>query len=183
MSNSSAEIGVIGLGVMGAALSLNIADKGFKLAVYNRDEDSEKGTVSIFLSTNDQNTNIYGFTNLQAFISKLERPRKIILLISASAVDLVLNDLLPLLDSHDIIIDAGNSHFKETETRQKRCLEGEVDFIGCGISGGENGARLGPSIMPGGSKSAFSKVVPYLKTIAAKDFHGNPCMNYVGSGG
>ena len=104
-------------------------------------------------------------------------------MISASAVDAVLDYLIPLLDVNDIIIDAGNSHYKQTELRQSRCLEAGIEFVGCGVSGGERGARFGPSIMPGGSKAAFSTIKPYLNAIAAKDKYEKPCMNYVGAGG
>ncbi len=183
MSNTQSEIGVLGLGVMGAALSLNLADRSFRIAVYNRDGGPEKGTVSKFLADNATHSNIQGFTDLKDFVSNLERPRKIIVMISASAVDAVLADLLPLLDADDIILDAGNSHFKETEARQALCSKSEIEFIGCGVSGGERGARFGPSIMPGGSPTAFSAVEPYLKAIAAKDKNGKPCMSFVGKGG
>ncbi|MBO6792344.1 MAG: NADP-dependent phosphogluconate dehydrogenase [Balneolaceae bacterium] len=182
MSNRQSEIGVLGLGVMGAALTLNLADQSFRIAVYNRDSGREIGTVSNFLAGNASQTNILGFTDLKDFVSNLERPRKIIVMISASAVDAVLADLLPLLDADDIILDAGNSHFKETETRQALCSKSKIEFIGCGVSGGERGARFGPSIIPGGSPIAFSAVEPYLKSIAAKDKNGSPCMSYVGKG-
>jgi 6-phosphogluconate dehydrogenase len=183
VSNQQSEIGVVGLGVMGAALSVNLADKAFRVAVFNRDTGSEHGIVSNFISRNSSLTNLQGFTDLKSFISNLERPRKIILMISANAVDIVLDDLLPLLDANDIIIDTGNSYYKETEDRQSRCSKSVIEFIGCGVSGGESGARFGPSIMPGGSKSAFASIEPYLKAIAAKDVHSNPCVNYIGAGG
>lgn len=183
MSNQQSEIGVVGLGVMGAALSVNLADKAFRVAVFNRDTGSEKGTVSKFLTRNSTFSNIQGFTDLKSFISNLERPLKIILMISANAVDSVLEELLPLLDANDIIIDAGNSHYKETEDRQSRCLKSGIEFVGCGVSGGEHGARFGPSIMPGGSKSAYESIEPYLKAIAAKDANSNPCVSYIGEGG
>lgn len=183
MSNRQSEIGVLGLGVMGAALSLNLADQSFRVAAFNRDGDSEKGTVAGFLSENASYSTIQGFTDLKDFVLNLERPRKIIVMISASAVDAVLDYLIPLLDVNDIIIDAGNSHYKQTELRQSRCLEAGIEFIGCGVSGGERGARFGPSIMPGGSKAAFSTIKPYLNAIAAKDKYDKPCMSYVGAGG
>ncbi len=176
--------GVIGLGVMGSSLSLNIAEKGFSLSVYNRATAGEEHIVSDFLAQNANFKNIQGFTDLKAFVASLERPRKILIMIKAGkAIDHVLQDLIPILDKGDIIIDGGNTHFTDTKRRIDLTAQYGITFLGTGVSGGEEGARRGPSIMPGGTPEGYQKVAPVLEAIAAKDVNGQPCCTYIGGEG
>ena len=176
--------GVIGLGVMGKSLSINIAEKGIKLSVYNRSEGDEAHVVSEFLEKNRAFKNILGFTNLHEFVTSLERPRKILMMVKAGAVvDTVIEQLLPLLSEHDVLIDGGNSYFKNTQRRYADLQKKGIHFIGCGISGGEEGARKGPSLMPGGTIESYALVAPILETIAAKDANGQPCCTFIGNDG
>lgn len=177
-------IGVVGLGVMGKSLSLNIAEKGHQLSVYNRSEAGEADIVPSFLENNAKFTAIAGFTNLEAFVASLVQPRKILLMIPAGfAIDEMLKNLLPYLSKNDIIIDGGNSHYQDTKKRVDFLKKQEMHFIGCGISGGEEGARKGPSIMPSGSVESYAFVAPILKSIAAKDAQQNPCCTHIGPEG
>lgn len=179
-----AVFGVIGLGVMGKSISLNIAEKDFDLSVYNRVEEGEAGIVKDFLATNDTFKNISGYTDLPAFVKSLERPRKILIMIKAgAAIDSVLGQLQPLLSEGDIIIDGGNSHFSDTKRRVESLKKDQLHFIGCGISGGEEGARKGPSIMPGGDLKSYRAVAPVLEAIAAKDANNDPCCAHIGPDG
>ena len=178
------ELGVIGLGVMGKSLSLNIAEKGFKISVYNRSEGDEAHIVPEFLKQNESNKNISGFTDLKAFVESLEQPRKLLMMVKAgTVVDSVIAQLLPLLSENDILIDGGNSHFKDTQCRFETLKKHKMYFIGCGISGGEEGARKGPSLMPGGTLDSYQKVSPILEAIAAKDIEGKSCCTYIGTDG
>ena len=180
---NKSDFGVIGLGVMGQNISLNIAEKGIPLSVYNRIDLNEEKVVSNFLSTNPE-YNIDGFTELPAFVNSLRQPRKILLMIKAGIpVDELLNNLTPLLSPGDIIIDGGNSHFKDTNRRYKQLNNCDLYFIGSGISGGEEGARKGPSIMPGGNAEAYDEVSNILKEISAKDENGFPCCTHIGPEG
>ncbi len=182
MSNSS--FGLIGLGVMGKSLALNVADQGYEVSVYNRAEGHEKKVVSDFLSENSSYQNIQGFTNLESFVLSLEAPRKIFLMIKAGpAIDSVLSQLAPLLSKDDIVIDGGNSHFQDTVARFQAMEQAGIHFVGCGVSGGEEGARKGPSIMPGGTKESYEHIGPILESIAAKDKHGKACCVRVGESG
>lgn len=184
MNNSKSEFGVIGLGVMGSNLSLNIADNGFSLSVYNRAEDAEKEVINNFMQQNSDYKNIQGFTDLPAFVESLQTPRKILLMVKAGKViDLVLNQLIPLLSPNDIVIDGGNSHYSDTKRRVKQLAEAKIEFIGSGISGGEKGARFGASIMPGGTKESYSKVAQVLESISAKDKNGQPCCTLISKDG
>ncbi len=183
MNRVISEIGVFGLGVMGSALSLNLADNNFKVSVFNRGEGDEKGIVDRFLKSNQDYDNLFGFTEIQKFVESIERPRKIIVMIAASAVDTVLDTLLPILDPGDIVLDTGNSHYKESKRRIEHCTNYQVEFLGVGVSGGEKGARFGPSIMPGGSMTAYEEVKSYLEAIAAKDKSNKPCVSLVGPEG
>lgn len=177
-------IGVVGLGVMGKSLSLNIAEKGHTIAVYNRTENGEANVVSSFLKENKNDNTIHGFTNLEEFVAALELPRKILLMIPAgTAIDEMIAKLLPFLSKNDIIIDGGNSHYRDTNKRYDSLKEQGIHFIGCGISGGEEGARKGPSIMPSGSKESYNSIAPILESIAAKDTQQNPCCAYIGPEG
>ncbi len=173
------DIGLIGLAVMGQNLALNIDDHGFRVAVYNRSTTK----VEAFLDGPAKGTNITGAHSPAELVSMLARPRKIILMIQAGvAVDQVIGQLLPHLESGDIIIDGGNSHFTDSNRRTRELAEQGILFLGCGISGGEEGARHGPSIMPGGSADAWPEVKPILQAIAAQ-VDGEPCCQWVGEAG
>jgi len=176
--------GVIGLGVMGKSLSLNIAEKGFDISVYNRPEYGEEQVVSNFLKDNHAVKNISGFTDLQPFVASLATPRKILIMIKAGkAIDMVIDQLIPFLSKGDIIVDGGNSHYMDTAKRVDYLAGKELHFVGCGISGGEEGARKGPSMMPGGSLESYQNIAPILETISAKDKTGKPCCTYIGPDG
>ncbi|TYP98188.1 6-phosphogluconate dehydrogenase [Tenacibaculum adriaticum] len=181
---NKSEFGVIGLGVMGKSISLNIAEKGFSISVYNRISDGEESIVSDFLSDNNFFKNITGFANLESFVASVERPRKILIMIkSGLAVDSIIEQLIPNLSEGDIIIDGGNSHFNDTQKRTNYLKNKNIHFVGCGISGGEEGARKGPSIMPGGTVEAYKEIAPILEKIAAKDSQGKPCCSHIGNDG
>jgi len=173
-------IGLIGLGVMGQNLILNMEDKGYFVAVYNRTsaktEDFARGAA--------RNKNIFPTYSLEEFVNSLEFPRKIILLVKqGKPIDDFILKLIPLLDKGDLIIDAGNSYFKDTIRRNKELNDLGLLFIGTGISGGEEGALKGPAIMPGGQKEAYSLVENIFKKIAAKAYDGVPCVSYIGPDG
>src|ERR1043165_1325849 len=177
-----AKIGMVGLAVMGENLALNIARNGYPIAVFNRDTSK----VDKFLDrakSHAEGQQVIGAYSIEDFVKSIERPRKIILLVKAGgAVDAVIAQLKPHLDQGDIIIDGGNSYYKDTVQREKR-LKGEgLNFIGCGVSGGEKGALWGPSLMPGGDKEAYEKIRPIWEAIAAKVDDG-PCVTYIGPGG
>ncbi|GAA4281555.1 decarboxylating NADP(+)-dependent phosphogluconate dehydrogenase [Gaetbulibacter aestuarii] len=183
-SMNTSEFGIIGLGVMGKSLSLNIAEKGFSLSVFNRSEGDEADVVNDFIKDPETFDSISGFTDLKAFTQSLESPRKILIMIKSGApVDAVIAQLQPLLDPGDIIIDGGNSYFKDTQSRFDSLEKAGIHFIGCGISGGEQGARNGPSLMPGGSPEAYKQVQVILEAIAAKDKNNGPCCTHVGNNG
>jgi 6-phosphogluconate dehydrogenase len=173
------QIGVTGLAVMGANLARNIARRGVPVAVHNRTAAKTREFMSQFGSEGE-------FTpaeTLEEFVAALERPRRIIVMVKAGApVDGVIADLAPLLDPGDIIIDAGNSHFADTRRREQECAERGLRFIGTGVSGGEEGALNGPSIMPGGPREAYAEVEEIFTTIAAH-VDGEPCCAYVGADG
>jgi 6-phosphogluconate dehydrogenase len=171
------EIGMVGLGVMGRNLLLNMADHGFAVAGY--DQDREKVDC---LYKESKAQGVYGATTIEEFLKLLRTPRAIMLLVPAGKpVDLVIDALLPHLQSGDLIIDAGNSHFTDTNIRTQRLQPKGIQFLGVGVSGGEEGARHGPSIMPGGSKPAYERVRPILEAVAAK-VNGDPCVAYLGTG-
>jgi 6-phosphogluconate dehydrogenase len=177
MTNQKCKIGMIGLGVMGRNLVLNIAEHGFAVAGY--DKDTEKIAA---LKSESKGLPVYPAPTMEDFISLLEMPRVIMMLVPAGApVDSVIADVLPHLSSQDIIIDGGNSHFTDTDLRAKKLTEKGIMFLGMGVSGGEAGARHGPSIMPGGPKEAYDKVRPILEAVAAK-VNGFPCVTYIGPG-
>jgi len=177
--DSKARIGVVGLAVMGQNLARNIARKGFPVAVYNRTYARTDELISQFASEG-------AFTaarTLPELVAAIARPRAIILMVQAgAAVDAVIKDLTPLLEPGDIIIDGGNSYFPDTERRFKEVEAAGLRFIGTGVSGGEEGALLGPSIMPGGSQEAYREVEPILTKIAAQ-VDGTPCCTFIGAGG
>lgn len=179
------EFGLIGMGVMGTSLARNLANNGFKLALYNRYEKGvEEQVAAKAIADHEELASAAGFEDLKQFVAAQSTPRKIFLMIKAGPVtDYVINDLAPLLDKGDIIIDGGNSLYKDTERRIKELKEKGLHFIGTGVSGGERGALEGPSIMPSGDAEAYEIVAPYLTKIAAKDKDQKPCCTYVGKGG
>ena len=177
------EFGILGMGVMGRSLAKNVLRNGFSLSAYNRYTDAEKEVIPSLLSEL-QNEDIQGFTNLEAFVESIETPRKILLMIPAgSPVDGVLEELTPLLSQGDIIMDGGNSHYKDTQRRELVIKSSGFYYLGIGISGGEEGALLGPSMMVGGDSLAYNKVKVILETISAKDFNNKPCVSLLGANG
>lgn len=186
MNNPKSQFGLIGLGVMGKSLVRNLARKGISLSLYNRHIDGvEEDVAQTFIKDYAEDLgSAKGFDNLEAFVNSIARPRKIMMMVNAGlAVDAVISELRPLLSSGDVIIDGGNSHFKDTERRAAELESIRIDYIGTGVSGGEKGALEGPSIMPGGTTSAYPKVAEYLESIAARDKDNQPCCAYMGSGG
>ncbi len=177
MSDQEYEYGMIGLGTMGQNFVLNMADNGFSVAGYDKDEKK----VTTF---NDDagEKKIKAFSSLESFIASLKKPRIILMLVPAGKiVDAVINDLKPFLSKEDLVMDCGNSHFTDTNDRIQKLAEEGIHFMGTGVSGGETGARFGPSIMPGGSKDAWERTAPMLKAIAAK-VNNKPCVTYIGKG-
>ncbi|NGX51711.1 MAG: 6-phosphogluconate dehydrogenase, decarboxylating, partial [Chlamydiae bacterium] len=175
-----ADIGLIGLAVMGQNLVLNMNDHGYTVAVFNRTTSK----VDAFLEGPAKGTDVVGSHSLKELVGALKRPRKVMMMIRAgSAVDDTINELVPLLEKGDIIIDGGNSHYPDSERRFLALKEQGILFIGTGISGGEEGARHGPSIMPGGNPDAWPEVKPIFQSIAAKSEEGDPCCDWVGEGG
>ncbi|MBK8882412.1 MAG: decarboxylating NADP(+)-dependent phosphogluconate dehydrogenase [Bacteroidales bacterium] len=178
--NKLSDIGLIGLAVMGENLVLNMESKGFQVSVYNRSTKK----VDDFLGGRAKGKNITGTHSVEELVGSLAQPRKIMLMIKAgSAVDEMIETLLPLLSPGDIIIDGGNTHFPDTNRRTAMVEKKGFLYIGTGVSGGEEGALLGPSIMPGGSKEAWPYVKPIFQAIAAKVEDGSPCCDWVGENG
>ena len=174
------DIGLIGLAVMGQNLVLNMDDHGFCVVVYNRTTSK----VEDFLETGAKGTKVVGAFSLEELVSVLKRPRRIMLMVKAGkAVDAIIEQLIPLLDSGDIIIDGGNSNFPNSIRRTKYLESQGLRFIGTGVSGGEEGARHGPSIMPGGTPDAWPYVKDIFQSIAAKVEDGTPCCDWVGADG
>lgn len=175
-----ADIGLVGLAVMGENLILNMESKGFTVAVFNRTVEK----VDKFINGRGKNKNIIGCHSLKELCEKLAKPRKVMLMVKAgAAVDSFIEQLIPLLERGDIVIDGGNSHFPDTTRRTKYLEEKGLLYIGTGVSGGEEGALKGPSIMPGGSFAAWQHVKPIFQSIAAKVEDGSPCCEWVGEGG
>ena len=175
-----ADIGLIGLAVMGENLVMNMESKGFTVAVYNR--TAEK--VEKFISGRAAGKNIIGATELSSFVESLEKPRKIFMMVKAGkAVDELIEQLIPLLEAGDILIDGGNSHFPDTMRRTAYVESKGLLYVGTGVSGGEEGALKGPSLMPGGSKAAWEHVKPIFQAICAKVEDGAPCCEWVGENG
>lgn len=178
-------IGLIGLAVMGENLALNLANHGWKVSVYNRTvKGIEEGVVERFINGRAKDTGIKGYTDIKDFVESLEQPRVIMMMVRAgNAVDELIEQLLPFLSMGDILIDGGNSNFEDTARRVKYVESKGFYFIGAGVSGGEEGALNGASIMPGGSVEAWPVVKPVLQSIAAKAEDGAPCCEWVGPGG
>lgn len=175
-----ADIAVIGLAVMGQNLVLNMDDHGFTVAVYNRTTSK----VDEFLGREAKGTKVVGAHSLEELVKLLKRPRRLLLMVQAGRpVDAVIDQLLPLLEQGDIIIDGGNSHYPDTERRVQNLKAKGILFLGTGVSGGEEGARYGPSIMPGGNDEAWPYVKDIFQAVAAKVPDGSPCCDWVGPGG
>lgn len=175
MTHQLYDFGMIGLGVMGRNFLLNVADDGFAALGTDINEASVKA-----LNEEGEGMNVKGVNTQKEFVSLLSKPRKIMILVPAGkVVDIVIEGLLPLLDEGDIIIDGGNSHFDDTNRRYADLKLKNIRFLGTGVSGGAEGARRGPSIMPGGDKSAWEVVKPILETVSAK-VGGDPCVTYIG---
>ena len=180
MANSDSKkykLGMIGLGTMGRNLLLNMADKGFSVTGYDKNQ-----TMIDKLEEDGKNHNLEGFSDIEKFIDSLDTPRTLILLVPAGPiVDSVIAELKPLLSKGDIIIDSGNSHFSDTNRRVAELEKEGLHFFGMGISGGEEGARFGPSMMPGGDKNAYNVMKAIFEAIAAK-VNGDSCVTYIGPG-
>jgi 6-phosphogluconate dehydrogenase len=173
-------IGILGLAVMGENLAINIESKGFRVSVF----DVREGVVDNFIQGRGKGRNFCGAHSFEDFVQSIEPPRKIMLMIRAGApVDEVVGKLLPLLDRGDVIIDGGNSHFADTARRVELAESCGILYVGAGVSGGEEGALHGPSIMPGGSPAAWPLIKPILQAISAKTRDGTPCCDWVGEGG
>lgn len=171
------DIGMVGLGVMGRNLALNMADKGFSVAGY----DTDPGKIEA-LDREGQGHPARGFATVELLVSALHTPRAVMMMVPAGKpVDAVIEAFVPHLAAGDILIDGGNSHFRETDARARRLEAKQLFYMGVGISGGEGGARLGPSIMPGGPAEGYDRVRPVLEAIAAKA-EGEPCVSYLGRG-
>ncbi|WP_329903924.1 decarboxylating NADP(+)-dependent phosphogluconate dehydrogenase [Porphyromonas pogonae] len=178
------DIGLIGLAVMGENLALNMERNGFKVSVYNRPHIGGENPTDRFMNDRGKNKNFEAFTEILEFVASLESPRKIMMMIRAGKpVDMVIEQLLPLLEPGDIVIDGGNSNYEDTERRELELREKGVFFVGTGISGGEEGALNGPSIMPGGAEEAWPHIKPIFQKIAAKAEDGEPCCTWIGKGG
>ena len=170
------DFGLVGLGVMGRNFILNVADNGF--SAFGNDLDTEK--VSALIAEGGNTDKVNATTDAETFVNALSKPRKIMLLVPAGKiVDAVIASLLPLLDKDDIIIDGGNSFFTDTDRREANLAKEGIHFFGAGVSGGAKGARLGPSIMPGGNREAYQHVKPIFEAVSAK-YKGEPCVAYLG---
>ena len=180
MENVETDIGLIGLGVMGSSLALNMESNGFSVSVHNRTSPQ----IHNLVKNRSSNNKLYGFENLDEFVKSIKKPRKIMLMVVAgSVVDDYIQKLIPLLDQGDIIIDGGNSHYPDTSRRTEELEAKGFHFIGAGVSGGEEGALKGPSIMPGGSISAWPEVKGIFQEISAKVGDNEPCCEWIGEGG
>ena len=177
---AKADIAVVGLAVMGQNLILNMNDKGFRVVAYNRTTSK----VDDFINGRAADTNIVGAHSIEEMVSLLETPRKIMLMVKAGdVVDAFIDKIAPHLDAGDIIIDGGNSNFDDTQRRALAMEEKGLLYVGSGVSGGEEGARFGPSIMPGGHAEAWPAIAPIFQAIAAKTPDGSPCCEWVGNDG
>jgi len=180
MQNATCDIGLIGLAVMGQNLVLNMNDHGFKVAVFNRTVSK----VDDFLANEAKGTQVVGAHTIEEFVGALKSPKRVMLMVKAGdTVDQMIDHVAPLLSKGDIIIDGGNSLFTDTNRRTKSLADKGILFVGTGVSGGEEGARFGPSIMPGGNKEAWPHVKDIFQGIAAKVEDGTPCCDWVGEDG
>lgn len=175
-----ADIGLIGLAVMGENLVLNMESRGFHVAVTNRSPEK----VENFINGRAKDKKITGYTDIESFVAGIAKPRKVMLMVKAGpVVDTFIDQLVPHLDKGDIIIDGGNTHFPDSNRRHDSLKEKGILFVGSGVSGGEEGALKGPSIMPGGANEAWESVKPIFQSIAAKVEDGSPCCDWIGEGG
>jgi 6-phosphogluconate dehydrogenase len=180
MQNATCDIGLIGLAVMGQNLVLNMNDHGYKAAVFNRTVSK----VDEFLNDEAKGTQIVGTHSIEELVASLKTPRRVMLMVKAGDVtDQTIDQVVPHLEKGDILIDGGNSLFTDTNRRTKALADKGILFIGTGVSGGEEGARFGPSIMPGGSPEAWPHVKEIFQAIAAKVEDGTPCCDWVGENG
>src|SRR2546426_9588505 len=180
MEKESCDIGLIGLAVMGQNLVLNMNDHGYRVAVFNRTVSK----VDDFIQKEAAGTQVVGTHSIQELVRVLKKPRRVMLMVKAGeTVDQMIETLLPHLEKGDIIIDGGNSLYTDTNRRTKALAEKGILFIGTGVSGGEEGARFGPSIMPGGNPAAWPYVKEIFQSIAAKVEDGSPCCDWVGENG
>jgi 6-phosphogluconate dehydrogenase len=179
MTPNQCDIGIIGLAVMGENLALNMESKGFSVAVFNRTTE----VTQKFAAGRGEGKNIQPTRTMEEFVGALKKPRKAMIMVKAGApVDAVINQLAPLFDKGDVIIDGGNSLFTDTQRRGKELEDRGIHFVGCGVSGGEEGALKGPSLMPGGSRESWEIIAPILRKIAAQ-VDGEPCCRYMGPDG
>jgi 6-phosphogluconate dehydrogenase len=177
MEKQAYDFGMIGLGTMGRNLLYNINDHGYSVSGFDKSTDQVDT-----LKKESEGKQIFGTSVLQEFIDSLKQPRVIMLLVPAGKiVDSVIEEIKPYLSKADLLIDLGNSHFTDTDRRNEQLSKENIHFMGAGVSGGESGARFGPSIMPGGDKEAYARVEAMLKAVSAK-VNGEPCVTYVGSG-
>src|SRR5580698_10051986 len=180
MAEATCDIGLIGLAVMGQNLVLNMNDHGYKVAVFNRTVSK----VDEFLNDEAKGTQVVGAHSVEELCASLKLPRRVMLMVKAGdVVDQTIEQVLPFLEKGDILIDGGNSLFTDTNRRTKELAAKGILFIGSGVSGGEEGARFGPSIMPGGNAAAWPHVKDIFQAIAAKVEDGSPCCDWVGEGG
>jgi 6-phosphogluconate dehydrogenase len=180
MQTESCDIGLIGLAVMGQNLVLNMNDHGYRVAVFNRTVSK----VDDFINDEAKGTQVVGAHSIPELIQALKKPRRVMLMVKAGdTVDQMIDHLLPYLEKGDIVIDGGNSHYPDTNRRTKALADKGILFIGTGVSGGEEGARFGPSIMPGGNPAAWPHVKEIFQAIAAKVEDGSPCCDWVGENG
>ncbi|REE80793.1 6-phosphogluconate dehydrogenase [Lutibacter oceani] len=179
------KFGLFGLGVMGKSLCRNLAKNGFEISMFNRHVDGVEENVAInFKNEFKELSEAQPFDTISDFVNSLQTPRKIMLMVNAGKIiDLVIDDLLPHLSEGDILIDGGNSNYKKTKERAGYLKSKNIHFIGAGVSGGEEGALKGPSIMPGGDKEVYKMVAPFLNAISAKDKNNLPCCTYIGPEG
>ncbi len=176
------QFGIVGLGVMGKNLAINFVNKGVKLAVFNRQVPGRE--VNLAKNFESENPGAEGFDDFAAFTASLEKPRKILMMVNAGKpVDDVISRLIPYLEPGDILMDGGNSHFSDTKRRVEYLEEQKLIFLGIGISGGQEGARIGPSTMPGGPLNGYKEVSKYIDLISSKDKNNLPCSTYVGPDG
>jgi 6-phosphogluconate dehydrogenase len=173
------QIGVVGMAVMGKNLALNIESRGYSVALFNRTGSKTQAVIE-----EHPDKNFKGTYSIEEFVNSIEKPRRILLMVKAgAATDATIQELLPHLDKGDILIDGGNTFFKDTMRRNEELANSGINFIGTGVSGGEEGALKGPSIMPGGQKEAYELVAPILEQISAKAEDGAPCVTYIGPNG
>lgn len=173
------QIGVVGMAVMGKNLALNIESRGYSVALFNR-----TGAKTTAVVEEHPDKNFKATYTIEEFVESIEKPRRILLMVKAGpATDATIQELLPHLDKGDILIDGGNTFFKDTMRRNEELANSGINFIGTGVSGGEEGALKGPSIMPGGQKEAYALVAPILEQISAKAEDGAPCVTYIGPNG